>query len=66
MTHFYAVYDPASGAILRVGFCTQGADVALQARAGEAVIAADRLCPAERYAVDVARTPPVLMEKGGG
>jgi hypothetical protein len=64
MMHFYAVYDPATGAILRTGFCTQSCDVALQAREAEAVIAADALCPADRYAVDVARTPPVLVTRG--
>jgi hypothetical protein len=61
---YYAVYDPASGAILRTGFCTQAADAAVQARRGEAVIACDRLCPGDRFAVDVARTPPAVVARG--
>lgn len=64
MTHFYAVYDPATGAIVRSGFCTQSADVALQARPGEAVVAADRLCPGDAFAVDLARTPPQVVARG--
>ena len=64
MTHFYAVYDPATGTILRTGFCSQATDVALQARAGEAVIATDRLCPAAHCAVDLARTPPTIVARG--
>lgn len=64
MTYFYAVYDPATGAILRTGFCTQAADVALQARPGEAVVASDRLCPGGQFCVDLARTPPALVARG--
>ena len=64
MTHFYAVYDSATGAILRTGFCSQACDVALQAREGEAVIATDRLCPAGQFAVDLARTPPAIVARG--
>jgi hypothetical protein len=63
MTYFYAVYDPATGTILRTGFCSQAADVALQARAGEAVIAADRLCPSAAFTVDVALTPPAIVAR---
>ena len=63
MTYFYAVYVPATGAILRTGFCSQAADVVLQARTGEAVIAADRLCPGAQFVVDVARTPPAIVAR---
>jgi hypothetical protein len=63
MTSFFAVYDPATGAILRTGFCTQSADLALQARAGEAVVACDRLCPGDRFRVDVAAAPPRIVAR---
>ncbi len=64
MIFHFAIYDPATGAITRTGFCTQAADVALQVRPGEAVIAADRLAPGERFRVDVARTPPAIIPRG--
>ena len=64
MTHFYAVYDPATGAVLRTGFCSQAADVALQARAGEAVLATAQLCPAAQSVVDLTRTPPAIVARG--
>ena len=63
MTHFYAVYDPATGTILRTGFCSQATDVALQARAGEAVIATAHLASGDQFAIDLAATPPALAAK---
>ncbi|HUZ72224.1 MAG TPA: hypothetical protein VMU87_04505 [Stellaceae bacterium] len=63
MSHFYVVYDPATGAIRRAGFCTLAACVAVQARQGEAVIAADRLYPADAFAVDLTKTPPAVVAK---
>lgn len=63
MSHFYLVYDPATGAIGRAGFCTLAAAVAAQARPGEAVIATDRLYPADAFTVDVTKAPPAVVPK---
>jgi len=57
----FVVYDPASGAIARWGFCSDPEDAARQARAGEAVIVTDRLCPGNAFRVDVTNTPASVV-----
>lgn len=58
---FFVVYDPATGAIRRTGFCSRAADMALQARAGEAVIEAAAHHLSNASAVDITRSPPAIV-----
>ena len=61
MPHFFLVYDPATGAAKRSGFCMLAAGVAPQARPGEAVIATDRLYLADKVKLDVTKSPPAIV-----
>lgn len=56
----WAVYDRVSGTILRSGFCTDPAQAAAQARAGEAVILSDTALRDDHHAVDITKKPPAL------
>jgi len=61
MTHF-AVYDITTGAIRRHGSCAPR-DLALQAQAGEALLETAAPAPGNRFAVDIAQSPPTLVTK---
>jgi hypothetical protein len=61
MPHFFVVYDPTTGTVVRSGFCTLAAGVALQARRGEAVLATDRAYPVDGVRVDLTKTPPSVV-----
>lgn len=61
MKHF-AVYDPATGTIKRHGSC-MAADLERQAGEGESVIETAGAAPADRFRVDVMRTPPTLVAR---
>jgi hypothetical protein len=57
---FFAVYDPATGAIRRYGSCA-AADLARQAQAGEAVIATPAPAPDNKFKIDITKSPPALV-----
>jgi hypothetical protein len=61
MIHF-AVYDITTGAIGRHGTCAS-VDLALQAQAGEAVIETTGPAPGDRFAVNLALSPPALVSR---
>ena len=61
--NFFAVYDPASGAIRRAGWCRLAADLAREAQAGEAVIAHTVLPRDDAFRVDVTKTPHQVVAK---
>jgi hypothetical protein len=60
---YFAVYDPATGAIRRYGSCAP-ADLARQAQPGEAVMATQAPAPDNKFKVDITKTPAVLTATG--